>query len=134
MFQAMREALPRLRVGVLVALLVLGACTLNTDVSLGPAGLIKVPDGEGQTAAPNTTLPIPLSVIVVNQFGDRLAGSTVNWSILTGGGTLSSSATLTDPTGTASVDYTTGATPGQVVIQASAAAGVLIITFNVTVS
>jgi len=73
-------------------------------------------------------------VIVVNQFGDRLAGSTVNWSILTGGGTLSSSATLTDPTGTASVDYTTGATPGQVVIQASAAAGVLIITFNVTVS
>ena len=135
MFPAMRAALPRLRVGVLVALLVLSACTLNTDVSLGPAGLIKVPDGEGQTAAPGTTLPIPLSVIVVSQFGDRLAGVTVNWSILgSGGGTLSSSATLTDPTGVASVDYTTGATAGQVVIQASAAAGVLIVTFNVTVS
>jgi len=135
MFPALREALPRVRVGALVALVVLGACTLNTDVSLGPAGLIKVPDGDGQTATPNTTLPTPLSVIVVNQFGDRLAGATVNWSILgNAGGTLSASTTLTDPTGTASVDYTTGTMLGQAVIQASAAAGVLIVTFNVTVS
>ena len=133
MLPDLRAALPRLRVGILVALVAIGACTLDTEVSVGPAALIKVPDGDGQTAMPSTTLPIPLSVIVVNQFGDRLAGASVNWSVESGGGTLSSSVTVTDATGTASVDYTAGATPGPVVIQASAAAGVLIVTFNVTV-
>lgn len=135
MLPALSEALRPVRPGVLVALVALSACTLNTDVSLGPAGLIKVAEGDGQTVATSTLLPIPLSVIVVNQFGDRLAGATVTWSETSGGpGTLSANTTLTDPTGVASVNYTTGTTPGPVVIQASAAAGVLIVTFNVTVS
>lgn len=135
MLLPLSEAFRPLRVGVLATMVALSACTLDTDVSLGPAGLIKVPDGDGQTAATSTALPVPLSVIVVNQFGDRLAGATVTWSEVSGGpGILSATTTLTDPTGVAAVNYTTGATPGSVVIQASAAAGILIVTFNVTVS
>jgi hypothetical protein len=134
MFALLGQALPPVRVGVLVALVAVGACTLNTDVSEGPAGLIKIPDGDGQTAATSTTLPIPLSVVVVNQFGERLPGVTVTWTISSGGGTLSADTTQTDELGVASVSYTTGTTPGEAVIQASVADGVLIVTFNATVT
>ena len=119
---------------VVLALIGAGGCTLNTDVSVGPAGLIKVPDGDGQTAPTSTALPIPLSVIVVNQFGERLNTTTVTWTILSGDGALSAPTTQTDETGAASVNYTTGPTAGQAVIQASVLNGTLLVTFAVTIT
>ena len=92
------------------------ACTLNTDVS-GPGGLLRH-GGDEQSAAVNTDLPEPLAVMVVTQFGEPIDGATVNWSIVSGGGTLSSNVTTTDVTGVASVNYTTGPTPGDVTIRA----------------
>ena len=110
---------------------------LERRTTAGPPPLVLAKEptasGDAQTGPVSEALPNDLRIIVTRD-GSPQSGVTVNWSILTGGGTLSATATVTDPTGTASVDYTTGATPGQVVIQASAAAGVLIITFNVTVA
>lgn len=134
MFPALRHALSPLKVAVFLALVVAGGCTLNTDVSVGPAGLIKIPDGDAQTAPTSTALPTPLSVIVVNQFGERLPDVAVSWTITSGGGSLAAASTQTDELGVASVTYTTGATAGQVVIQASVADGVLFVTFTVTVT
>ena len=134
MFPALRRSLSPLKLAVVLALIGAGGCTLNTDVSVGPAGLIKVPDGDGQTAATLTALPIPLSVIVVNQFGERLRTTTVTWTIMSGGGTLSAPTTLTDETGAASVNYTTGATAGQALIRASVLNGTLLVTFAVTIT
>ena len=134
MFPALRRSLSPVRLAVVLALIGAGGCTLNTDVSVGPAGLIKVPDSDGQTAPTSTALPRPLSVIVVNQFGERLRDATVTWTITSGGGTLSATSTQTDETGVASVNYTTAATAGQAVIQASVANGVLRVTFDVTVT
>jgi hypothetical protein len=119
---------------VVLALIGAGGCTLNTDVSVGPAGLIKVPEGDGQSAAISTALPLPLSVIVVNQFGERLNTTTVTWTIMSGGGTLSAPTTVTDETGTASVNYTTGPTAGQALIRASVVNGSLLVTFSVTIT
>ena len=130
----LRRALLSLKLVVVLALLGGSGCTLDTDVNVGPAGLIKVPDGDGQTAAINTALPIPLSVIVVNQFGERLHDVVVSWTIASGGGTLSAASTVTDELGVASVNYTTGATTGQVVIQATASNGILLVSFSVTVT
>lgn len=134
MFPGLRHGLSPLRIAVLLALVAAGGCTLDTDVSTGPAGLIKVPEGDEQTAATSTTLPTPLSVIVVNQFGERLPDVTVNWAIASGGGTLSATSTQTDALGVASVSYTTGTTAGQAIIEASVAGGVLSISFSVTVT
>lgn len=94
----------------------LSACTLNTDVS-GPGGLLRH-GGDEQTAAINTQLPLPLAVMVVTQFGEPIKDAAVNWSIVSGGGTLSSSVTTTDVSGVASVNYTTGPTSGDVTIRA----------------
>jgi hypothetical protein len=134
MFPRLPHALSPLRVAVLLALVAAGGCTLDTDVSVGPAGLIKVPDGDGQTAATRTTLAIPMSVIVVNQFGERLPDVTVNWAIASGGGMLSATSTQTDALGVASVSYTTGDTAGQAIIEASVAGGFLLVSFTVTVT
>ena len=133
MLSALRHALSSLKVAVFLTLLATGGCTLNTDVSVGPAGLIKAA-GDGQTAATSTTLPTPLGVIVVNQFGERLPDVAVSWTITTGGGTLSAASTQTDELGVASVAYTTGMTAGQAVIQASLPGGILVVAFLVTVT
>jgi len=106
-------------------------CTLETDVN-GPGGLIKY-NGDLQTVAPNTQLPTPLTVLVVTQFGDRLKNVTVNWTIESGGGTLSASSSLTDEAGLASVDYTSGATTGEAVIRAQVH-GVPPLRFHITIS
>ncbi|HET7614131.1 MAG TPA: Ig-like domain-containing protein [Gemmatimonadaceae bacterium] len=107
------------------------ACTLNTDVS-GPGGLLRH-GGDEQSAAVNTDLPEPLAVMVVTQFGEPIDGATVNWSIVSGGGTLSSNVTITDVTGVATVNYTTGPTTGDVTIRAQVH-GVPPLTFHVHVT
>ena len=76
---------------------------MATDVTV-PGGLIKV-SGDDQTAPANTALLTPLTVAVVNQFGQTLQNVTVNWIISSGGGSLSSSAMLSDEGGLASVTY-----------------------------
>ena len=134
MSPVLRRALSPLKLAVVFALIGVGGCTLNTDVNVGPAGMIKVPDGDGQTAPTNTPLPIPLSVIVVNQFGERLHDVVVNWTIASGGGTLSATSSVSDELGVATVNYTTGATAGQVIIGARASNGILFVTFSVTVT
>jgi hypothetical protein len=117
--------------GLAVFTTVLSGCTLNTDVN-GAGGLIKF-SGDGQTVAINTALPTQLAVVVVTQFGDRLKNVAVNWSIESGGGSLSSASTLSDDSGIASVGYTSGPTTGVVAIRAQVH-GVPALTFHITVS
>ena len=119
----------------MLALVIAGAaassCTLNTDVS-SPSALVKS-SGDQQSAPVNTMLPTPLAVIVISQFGERLKNITVNWTIVSGGGSLSSNATLTDDTGTASVNYTTGPVAGPAVVRAQVH-GIPPITFDITIT
>jgi hypothetical protein len=109
----------------------ISGCSLNTDVS-APGGLIKY-SGDQQTGPANTALPAPLGLLVVNQFGERLKNVPVNWSIASGGGSLSSAMTLSDDSGLASVTYTTGPTAGQANIMAGVH-GVPPVTFNILIT
>ena len=119
----------------MLALVIAGAaassCTLNTDVS-SPSALVKF-SGDQQSAPVNTMLPTPLAVIVISQFGERLKNITVSWTIVSGGGSLSSNTTLTDDTGTASVNYTTGPIAGPAVVRAQVH-GIPPLTFDVTIT
>jgi hypothetical protein len=115
----------------LMVVAVIGACTLNTDVS-APGALLKY-GGDAQTAPANTVLPTDMTVLVVNQFGERLKNVTVNWSIAAGGGTLSSNSTPTDDSGLAAVTYTTGPTAGTAVVRVQVH-GPPPITFTATIT
>jgi len=131
MLRAIRHISGLTTLPLLIVAAAVNGCTLNTDVSI-PGGLIKY-SGDQQTGPPNTELPTPLGVLVVNQFGERLKNIPVNWSIASGGGSLSSAVTLSDDSGVASVTYTTGPTAGQANIKAGAH-GVPALTFNILIT
>ena len=126
-----RQILFRRRIPLVIAMVALSSCSLNTDLS-SPAAVVKV-SGDGQSAPTNTALPTPLSVIVVTQFGEALKNVTVTWTVISGGGSLNPATSLTDGTGIASTSFTTGTTAGTVVIQAKVN-GLPPLSFSVTVT
>jgi hypothetical protein len=131
MLRTLRRAFGLRPLLLVVAAAAFGGCSLNTDVSL-PGGLVKY-SGDQQTGPANTALPTALGVLVVNQFGERLKNVTVNWSISSGGGSISSATTLSDDSGLASVTYTTGPTAGQAIIDAGVH-GVPPLHFNIFIT
>jgi hypothetical protein len=131
MFGLLRHVRSSKRTAFLIALVAVSACTLATDVS-GPAAMIKF-NGDQQMAPANTALTSPLTVIVVDQFGQPLQSITVRWVIASGGGALGASAAVTDEGGLASVTYTTGPTAGQAVIEARVS-GLLPLSFSITIT
>lgn len=131
MFSQLKSTAAFRAVVLIVCAAAIGSCSLNVDVE-GASALVKF-SGEGQTAPPNTEMPDPLAVLVVNQFGEIVKSVTVNWSIVSGVGTLSANSSLSDDGGIASVKFTTGPNAGPVVVRASAH-GVPPLTFSLTVS
>ena len=125
---------PRVFVRALSAVLLLTvatACSLNVDVD-DPAVIAKN-GGDEQTVGVNTVLPTPFSVLITTQFGHLLPGVTVNWSIVSGGGSLSQSSSATNEGGIASVNYTTGGTTGTALITAQVH-GIPPVTFTVHIT
>jgi len=116
---------------LVAASVLFAACSLDTDVS-DPSAMIRY-QGDAQTVAPSTPLPTDLGTIVVNQFGERLKNVNVNWSIVSGGGALGGTSSVTDESGIAYMSYTSGTITGTVIIQAKVT-GLLPLTFTVTVA
>jgi Big-like domain-containing protein len=127
---ANRHALSNRSLIVLATVLALAGCSLNTDVSQ-PASIQTV-QGNNQSVATNTKLPTDLGVIVVTQFGEPVAGVAVQWTVTSGGGSVTPVLTQTSDTGIATTSYTSGATPGTVSVEAKVS-GLPVVTFTVTV-
>ena len=80
---------------------------MNLLVTAAQPGLIKVTQGNGQSAAPGQGLATPLQVEVDTASGSPVAGQQVNWTVSpAGAATVSSTATSTDATGRAAVNAT----------------------------
>jgi uncharacterized protein (TIGR03437 family) len=110
---------------------------LRLTVTAAQPGLIKVTQGNGQSAAPGQVLAAPLQVEVDTAAGTPVAGQQVNWTVSpAGAANLSGSTTPTDVTGRTAVTATFAATAaGTVQITAAcpacpASAGS--VTFSVT--
>jgi uncharacterized protein YjdB len=90
------------------------AATITVTIAVDPPrpSALRIVSGNGQTAPRGTTLPNPLVVEVVDQYGNPFPGATVTWSA-TRGGSLSPSTVVTGANGRASVQWTLG-TPAQV--------------------
>ena len=105
--------------GILVSLVLLG-CGGN-DGGTGPQGLVlsrASASGDGQTGAPGAALA-PFRVQLSND-GSAVEGTLVNWTVQTGGGTLSVPTSVTDASGIATATLTLGQTSGQTVVLAAA--------------
>jgi hypothetical protein len=66
----------------------------------------------GQTGAVGTPLALPLSVLVDDQSGAPLSNASVTWTVVSGGGSVASSTSTTDASGTATILWTLGPTVG----------------------
>jgi uncharacterized protein (TIGR03437 family) len=110
---------------------------LNLSVTAAQPGLIRVTQGNGQSAAPGQPLPSALQVEVDTASGAPVAGQQVNWTVTPAGAAgLSSSATSTDVNGQATVTASfSGTASGAVQITATCPAcpaGARSVTFSAT--
>lgn len=97
--------------GLLVGLL--GCGSDLTPVAPPAVDVLTKESGDNQQVLPDQTTLAPLVVAVTSAKGDPVAGVHVNWGIVSGGGTLSSSSSITDQSGKATVSWTLGANGSQ---------------------
>lgn len=108
----------------------------SATATAGPATAFTKTAGDNQSGVVSTAFTTALSVKVADQFGNGIAGVTVDWSVQSGSLTLSGGATsVTNASGIASKSLTAGATPGAGVVRASttSVAGTNL-DFNLTVT
>ena len=119
--------------GVSAVALTLASGCLSIEQDDGGLAILTIISGNSQTlVAGSTASSQPLVVRAIDNGAVPLEGITVNWSITSGGGTLSSSTSATDGSGNASVTYKPGATAGTAQIKATAEG--LSVTFTQTIS
>jgi len=87
----------------------------------GPAAQVTVSGGNNQSAAPGTTLPQALSVVVADQYGNPVSGASVSFTDNGAGGTFSANPVTTSSSGVASTSYTLPSAAGGITIDASVA-------------
>jgi hypothetical protein len=77
--------------------------TVNATASAGRAANVALVEGNNQTAAAGTAVAIAPSVRVTDSFGNLVAGATVSFSVLSGGGRVTSGLVAASAQGVATV-------------------------------
>jgi uncharacterized protein YjdB len=108
------------------------AVTFTAVARPGAAAALVRSSGDSQTAAVRTPLAAPLVVRAVDRYGNGVPGVVVHWTAASGGGAIAPDSVATDAQGSASAQWTLGATAGAQTATASAAGGVLTATFAAT--
>ena len=98
-----------------------GSAAFHETVTPGAASSVTVSGGDGQAAPAGSQLPQPLTVIVGDQYANRVSGVAVVFSDSGAGGLFSGNPVVTDNSGTALAFYTLPSLAGPVTISASAA-------------
>ncbi len=95
--------------------------SFTATANAGNAAQMAKSAGDSQTALISTALPNPHSVVVKDGHGNVIGSFKVHWATGTGGGSVSDTAPLTDPSGIASTTRNLGSTLGTQTDTASAA-------------
>jgi plastocyanin len=85
----------------------------------GPTLSKAAPDGDNQAGRTGAQLASALRVKVTNG-GQPVAGTTITWTVVSGGGSVNPASGATDASGIASTTVTLGSTAGTMTIRASA--------------
>lgn len=117
--------------GWVVMLSVLAGCG---DGEMAPEGplVASIQSGNGQTAGVGAVLPNPVEVRV-SRDGSGVAGVAVDWTVMSGGGSVASATSTTAANGTASAVWTLGQAAGSNSLRAAVSgANGSPLTFNAT--
>jgi hypothetical protein len=114
-------ALVKLALATGVGLVTLAACGSEND-GYDPTipTTVAYVGGSGQTSNAGDPLPELLTIKTTNFVGDPVAGVTVEWFVVSGGGSVSSGSTVTDVNGLGQVSWVLGPIVGPQVVQAVA--------------
>ena len=110
------------------AIAVLSGC-LDVNDDPTQVAVLAIVSGSQQNVPVGTQAPLPLIVRAYNHSALTLEGKDVNWTV--SGGTISSTRTVTDDTGTSQVTYTAPNLAGTAQVRATAEG--ISVTFNLTV-
>lgn len=125
------SSLKRYRVlGAIGLLSIASGCGLDTSIE--GVAVLAIISGNQQTVQVGSVAPAALVVRAYDQDAIAVPDVDVDWSIITTGGSLSASSTVTDDTGTSSVTFTAPSTAGTVQVRATAEG--LAVTFNLIVA
>lgn len=105
------------------------ACNSGTQAAGPPAALVKT-GGDAQAGYFDTALPRPYSVTVLDANNNDVPGVSVNWAIVTGGGTLSPNPSTTDARGLATTTHTLDS--ATVYVVTATVSGLPSVTFSAT--
>ena len=108
----------RAAVASIFVLAAVGGCGGSEHIVAPVPSTLSIASGNNQRVTPGNALPAPLEVSVTNSDGDGIPGVKVNWVVTTGEGRLSTTRTITDSDGRASVDWTLGSRPGSQSVEA----------------
>jgi hypothetical protein len=94
--------------------------TLVTSGAAGQPALLTIAAGDLQTAAAGSAVPIQPAVMVTDILGAPVAGATVTFAVVAGGGSITGATAVTDTSGVARVgSWTLGTAPGTNLLMAS---------------
>ncbi len=96
-----------------------GGCGSDGEGDPAFDGTIGIEDGDGQAAPPGTALANPVRVVVLDGAGNPIV-ATVDWTVVTGGGSMAPVSTATNAAdGIASSTWTLGPTAGGQTVRAT---------------
>ena len=112
-------------------LLFTAACDDDDDPFVPIPSELTIVSGDNQTITVSTA-SAPLTVTLLDQNDDPIAGRTVTWTVASGSGTLTSATSVTNTQGVATMVFTAGTTTGAATVTATVS-GVAPVTFDITV-
>src|SRR5208282_1118082 len=98
-----------------------GAISSPFSITGGGAANLSLSSGGAQTGPTSTVLPQPVVVKVSDGGGNGVAGTTVNFAVVTGGGNVVPTSGVSNASGLVQTTWTLGATVGAQSISATAA-------------
>lgn len=110
----------------------LSGSTLSVTTATGPPASISVSANNNQTGVISTALASAFIAVVKDANNNVISGRTVNWAVVLGGGSLSSSSNSTDGSGLSSSTLTLGGSVGTNTATATVNGTALSVTFTAT--
>jgi len=100
---------------------VTGTTSSSIGLLAGPATTIAISSGDGQSATVNSLLPITPAVLVTDQSGNLVSGTTVTFAVASGGGSATGTTAVSGASGIATVGgWTLGTVAGSNTLTATA--------------
>ncbi len=93
----------------------------TATATAGAAAKLAIVDGNNQTGEQSVLLTSPIRAKVTDQYDNAVAATSVTWTVISGGGSISTATSLTDAFGAAAASWTLGAALGAQTAQASKA-------------